>query len=149
MEQQPFSASDINDELCRYANLYLKTVISNAKRHYYNQLLKKQKYGLIFIDIDLLSDELGYDDIGYEEALCHFIEIRGIRIPIYNQNLAIALSTLTPAQCSILLEDVVLGYTHKEIAKEWNISERMVRKHKHNGIEILQRRLKNNEDRYI
>ena len=138
---QCFSISDINDDLIQYADMYLKKVIINAKRHYYREKRKIQKNGIVFVDLETFAENLGYEDAGFEAALCQYIEVKGIQIPVYNTDLAIALLELTAIQRSILIQNVVLDITLKQIAIDLKISERMVRKHKHNAIELIKRRI--------
>lgn len=84
---------------------------------------------------------MGYEDSGFDEILCQYIEVNGIQIPVYNSDLAIALLELTEIQRSILIQNVVLEVTLKQIAYDLKISERMARKHKHNAIESIRRRM--------
>lgn len=73
--------------------------------------------------------------------LCDYIEVRGVRIPVFNTQLAEALNELTEAQKTILLQNVVLKIPLKQIADDLGISSRMAEKHKHNAIRFLKRRL--------
>lgn len=52
------------------------------------------------------------------------------------------LETFAETQRSILIQNVVLNITLKQIAYDVKISERMVRKHKHNVIESIRKRMK-------
>ena len=137
MDRLPFSIEDIDKYLLDYADKYLKKVIINAKRHYYRRQSQKDKYGIVFFDLDSFSEELGYEDQGYESALCRYIEDNGIRIPVLDPDLADALLSLTEVQRLVLLKDVCLEVTMREIAHELHISERMVRKYKHSAIEAI------------
>ncbi|MCI9449409.1 MAG: sigma-70 family RNA polymerase sigma factor [Clostridiales bacterium] len=101
-----------------------------------------KKHGIVLVDLETLSETLGAEDEDFETVLCQHIEVSGLQIPVYNQELAIALLELTDMQRSILLQNVVLNITLKKIACELKISERMARKHKHNAIESIRRRMK-------
>lgn len=146
MENRDFTLSDISDALLHFADKYLKKVVVNAKYHSYRDQAQRQKHGIVIVDLDNYPDELGYEDKGFEEAVCCYLDIRGICIPVYNPDLAAALLTLTETQRVVLIQNVCLGRTLKTIAEDLNISERMAGKHKHNAIEILRRRLKQHEE---
>lgn len=141
MDKQLFSVSDISDDLIQYTDMYMKKVIINAKRHYYREKSKIQKHGIVFVDLETFAENLGYEDIGFEKVLCQYIEVKGIQVPVHNPDLAIALLALTEIQRSVLIQNVVLDITLKQIAYDLKISERMVRKHKHNAIESIRRRM--------
>lgn len=145
MDKQLFFLADIDEHLIHYTDKYLKKVIINAKRHYYRNRNKKEKYGIVLLDLDSFSEELGYEDSGYESVLCQYIDVNGIRIPVFDPNLADALLALTEVQRLVLLKNVCLDIAMKEIARELQISERMVRKYKHTAIEAIKRRLKSDE----
>lgn len=91
--------------------------------------------------METFAEKLGQEE-DYESILCQYIETKGYRFPIYNQNLAIALLELTDVQRSVLIQNVVLNITLRQIAFDLNISERMVRKHKHNAIESIRKKMK-------
>lgn len=91
--------------------------------------------------METFAGNLGYEDTGFEAVLCHYIEVNGIQIPVYDPDLATALLELTETQRSVLIQNVVLDITLKQIAHDLKISERMVRKHKHNAIKSLRRRM--------
>lgn len=146
MEKRLFSISDISEDLIHYADKYLKRVIINAKYHYYRKQKQKDKYGIVIVDLDLFIEDLGDEDRGYESVLCQYIEVKGVRIPVYNQELASALLSLTELQRRVLIQNVCLNTTLKDISRELNISERMARKHKHNAIEAIRRRMQNHEE---
>ena len=141
MDKQLFSITDIDDDLIQYADKYLKKVIIHAKHHYYRKQKQKEKYGIVLLDLDTFSEELGYEEKGYETTLCQYIDVKGIRIPILDQDLAEAILSLTELQRLVLLQNVCLNITLKDIAHDLKISERMARKHKHNAIESLGRRI--------
>ena len=60
MEKRTYTITDINEDLIHYIDRYLKKVIINAKRRYYRYKNKKEKYGVIFVDLDSFEEELGY-----------------------------------------------------------------------------------------
>lgn len=142
MDKQLFSISDISDDLVQYTDMYMKRVIINAKRHYYREKSKMQKHGIVFVDLETFAETLGYKDARFEKVLCQYIEVKGIRISVHHPDPAMALLALTETQRSVLIQNVVFNITLKQIACDLKISERMVRKHKHNAIESVRRRLK-------
>lgn len=91
--------------------------------------------------METFAENLGYEDTGYEKVLCQYIEVKGVQVPVHNPDLAIALLTLTEIQRTVLIQNIVLDITLKQIACDLKISERMVRKHKHNAIESIRRRM--------
>lgn len=141
MDKQLFSVSDISDDLIQYTDMYIKKVIINAKRHYYREKSKMQKHGIVFVDLETFAENLGCEEAGFEETLCQYITIKGFHVPVYNPELAIALLALTEIQRSVLIQNIVLDITLKQIARDLKISERMVRKHKHNALEAVRRRM--------
>lgn len=144
MRKQRLSISDINEDLLQFADMYLKKVIINAKHHYYREKSLMKKHGIVFVDFETFAEEMGREE-NYESVLCHYIEIKGYCIPVYNSQLATALMELTEVQRSVLIQNVVLDVTLKQIACDLNISERMVRKHKHNAVESIRRKMTEGE----
>lgn len=144
MKNQEFSISDINDELIQYVDKHLKKVIINANHHYYHEKSQLKKHGIVFVDLETLTDTLGREDEDLESVFCQYIEVKGFYIPVFNTDLAMALLELTETQRTILIQNVVLNVTLKQIARDLKISERMVRKHKHNAIESVKKRMGRN-----
>ena len=68
MDKRLFSITDISEDILHDADRYLKKVIINAKYHYYRRQNYKDKYGIIFVDLDDLTEELGREDDGYESV---------------------------------------------------------------------------------
>lgn len=65
---------------------------------------------------------------------------------MYDPELAEALLSLSEIQRQILIENICWNIKLKEISLDLKISERMVRKHKRNAIEIIRRRMQNNDE---
>lgn len=141
MDKRLFSVSDISNDLIQYADMYMKKVIINAKRHYYRENSKMQKHGIVFVNLETFSENLGYEETGFEKTLCQYITVKGFHVPVYNSELATALLALTEIQRSVLIQNIVLDIKLKQIARDLKISERMVRKHKHNALEAVRRRM--------
>ena len=144
MEKRTYTLTDINEDLIRCVDRYLKKVIINAKRRYYRCRNKKEKYGIIFVDLDSFEEELGYEENSYD--ICQYIEVKGKHIPVYDPELAEALLSLSEIQRQILIENICWNIKLKEISVDLKISERMVRKHKRNAIESIRRRMQKNEE---
>ena len=68
--------------------------------------------------------------MGIEHLLCDYIEVRGVKIPVFNTRLAEALNELTEDQKTVLLQNVILKIPSNQIADDLGISTRMVEKHK-------------------
>ena len=69
------------------------------------------------------------------------IDVQGIKIPVLNPELADALRSLTEKQRLVLLKNVVLNVSLKQIALELGISIGMAEKHKNNAIRAIKRRM--------
>ena len=136
-----FLLEDISDELLHYVDKYLKTVINNTQRRHYRNKSRSHKYGIVFVELDKFAEDLHYDDPGFEQALCQLIDVQGIKIPVLNPELADALRSLTEKQRLVLLKNVVLNVSLKQIALELGISIGMAEKHKNNAIRAIKRRM--------
>lgn len=145
MKQLALSTDDISDELLEYIDKYLKTVIINTKKKYCLKRARPQKKGITFLELEKCTDSLRYEDIGFERVACQYIDVQGIKFPVYDPDLAEALLILTEMQRIVLIRNVVLEIPMKQIALQLGISQRMVEKHKHNALQAVKRRLLNNE----
>lgn len=94
--------------------------------------------------MDSFEEELGYEENSYD--ICQYIEVKGKHVPVYDPELAEALLSLSEIQRQILIENICWNIKLKEISLDLKISERMVRKHKRNAIEIIRRRMQNNDE---
>lgn len=146
MSDLVFTKDDIADETIEYIDKYFKTVIINAKREYFRKEQRHQKFGISFVPLDESENNLTIQEMGYEHAICEFLEINGVQIPVYDPALAYSLKKLTHSQRSVLLQNVVLKIPLDTIAKNLGICPRMASKHKHNAIEVVKRSLKSYEE---
>lgn len=146
MKQQIFSVNDIDDEILEYIDKYLKTVIINSKKRYYKNHSRLKKKGIVFVELDKYAENLRYDEKGFEDALCQYIDVKGVKIPVYEPKLAEALRSITESQRTVLIQNVVFDIPMKQIALELGISKRMVEKHKHNALQAVKRRLLDYEE---
>ena len=83
--------------------------------------------------------------MGIEHLLCDYIEVRGVKIPVFNTRLAEALNELKEDQKTVLLQNVILKIPLNQIADDLGISTRMVEKPKHNALLFLKRWLIHHE----
>lgn len=146
MIKSEFTAENIPEELIGYVDGYIKTVIKNTKKRFYKQKTRYKKYGLVFVELDKYTENLRYEDPGFERALHQDIDVTGVKIPILNPELADALRGLTEAQRVVILKNAFLNVPIKTIASELGISCRMVEKHKHNAIESIKRSMGINDE---
>ena len=141
MEIIEIKSTDITIELRHYIDKYLKTVIINVKKRFYRKASYLKKYGIVFVELDKYSDNIRYDEPGFNKVSCQFIKVDNYRIPVYNEDLAEALISLTDIQRLILIKNVVLEIPLSSLSKELKISKRMIEKHKHNAIQFIKRRM--------
>ena len=134
-------STDITIELRHYIDKYLKTVIINVKRRFYRKASYLKKYGIVFVELDKYTDNIRYDEPGFNQITCQFIKVDNYQIPVYNEDLAKALFSLTEMQRHILIKNVVLEIPLSSLSKELKISKRMIEKHKHNAIQAIKRRM--------
>ena len=145
MSKKYFAIDDITDDLIRYIDRYQRRVIINTKRKFYRKSSNPQSRGIVFIELEECTDSLWSIDPGIERLLCDYIEVKGVKIPVFNTKLSEALNELTETQRTILLQNVILKIPLNQIADELGISTRMTEKHKHNAIMFLKRRLIHHE----
>ena len=138
MSKNYFAIDDITDDLIRYIDRYQRRVIINTKRKFYRNSSKPQSRGIVFIELEECTDSLWSIDPGIERLLCDYIEVKGVKIPVFN-------TKLSETQRTILLQNVILKIPLNQIADELGISTRMTEKHKHNAIMFLKRRLIHHE----
>ena len=108
MSKKYFAIDDITDDLIRYIDRYQRRVIINTKRKFYRNSSKPQSRGIVFIELEECTDSLWSIDPGIERLLCDYIEVKGVKIPVFNTKLSEALNELTETQRTILLQNVIL-----------------------------------------
>ena len=104
MSKKYFAIDDITDDLIRYIDRYQRRVIINTKRKFYRNSSKPQSRGIVFIELEECTDSLWSIDPGIERLLCDYIEVKGVKIPVFNTKLSEALNELTETQRTILLQ---------------------------------------------
>ena len=63
MGKSAFTMRDINDALKSSADLYLRTVIINKKRHYIRRITKISRNGITFLELEKYESNLTYPKI--------------------------------------------------------------------------------------
>lgn len=134
---------DITNEHIEFCDMYIKKVITNAKRKFYRPKTKIEKYQIVFVGLDTCEDEISYEDSAFEEIFTTYITVNDIPIPVYNPDLAKALLELTEIQRMVVLRNIVLGDRLSDIADEIGVSVQMISKHKIKALEIIKERMTN------
>lgn len=141
MKRNQFTLSDITADLIEHADMYMKKVLINTKRRYFRKLRKIEKNGVTILELEKYETNLIYEEMGFEKADTTYFDVNGNPIPITKTELAEALLCLTELQLQILLKSEVLELTPDELAKEYGISKRMLRKHRHIALEKLRKKM--------
>ncbi len=141
MFDNKFTLSDICIEVIETADKYMKGVLINTKNRYFRILRKKDMDGITVFELEKYESNLAYEESGFARIDSECFLVGGETIVMERSELTDALLTLTPIQLDVLLKSVLLDRSQEEIAKEYGISTRMVRKHKHVALEKLRRRL--------
>lgn len=133
--------SDIDTEMKEIADKYIKTVLINAKRSYYRVLRKNEREGMSAYDLTICKSNLFIEEKGYSEIDMECFCVDCELFAIEKSELTDALLSLTRLQLEILLKSVLTDKSQAEIAAQYGITTRMVRKHKLIALEKLRRRL--------
>ncbi len=112
---------DLTNEHIDYCDNYIKKVISNAKITFYREKSKIKKYDIVFLSLENCENEiLCHDD--NTNIFTTYITVNDTPIPVHNSDLAEVLLELTETKRIIVLRNIVLDHTLKDIAKDLNIS---------------------------
>ncbi len=141
MVENRFTASNIDKEIKDTADKYIKTVLINTKRSYYRVLCKIERSGIRIYELERFESNLFCEDRGFCEIDTECFMIDRESIILEKSELTEALLSLTKLQLEILLKSVLSDKSQGEIAAEYGITTRMVRKHKLIALEKLRRRL--------
>lgn len=142
MKDYIFSEQDIDGDTLEYIDKYFKKVIINTKLKYISKLIYPDKYGISFVNLDDCSGQLTDNDI---HLISDCFVVENTAVPVYDDDLADALRSLKEIQRMIILRTVVFKTPMSQLAVDYGISVRMVKKHKHNALAKLKRSLKINE----
>ncbi len=145
MKKRVFTLYDINEEIIKSADSYLRTVIINRKRYYIRNKTKLLRHGITLFELDKYESNLSYYDKHFESIEAITFYIRGNYIPIHIQEIAEALNDLNEIQLQVLMQTAVLKIPIEVIAKELGVSKRMVNIYKRKAIEKVRKRLINFE----
>lgn len=141
MFDNPFTLSDIHIEVIDTADRYMKAVLINTKNRYFRVLRKHERNGITIFELEKYESNLAYEERGFKTIDSECFVVGKETITLEQSELTEALHILTPIQLDILLKSTLLEVSQEELAAEFGISKRMVRKHKHNALERLRRRL--------
>lgn len=141
MFDNPFTLSDIRIEVIDTADRYMKAVLINRKKRYFRVLRKHERNGITFFELEKYESNLAHEEKGFSAIDSESFVVGNETITLEKSELTEALHTLTPIQLDILLKSALLEMSQETLAAEFGISKRMVRKHKHNALEKMRRRL--------
>lgn len=138
-----FDESDLDDETVLYIDKYFKKVIINAKKQYLNRLAKDTKIILNYMEELRINESnfYGIEDLTYEE-----FKIDNMGVRIYDENIANALKQMNYKQQYVIIKDFFFDVPLDKIAKELNVSTRMVNKYKKSALKILREEYEINEE---
>ena len=134
-------ASPLDKETIEYCDRYLKATIRNIRCDHFVHLVKPSKYNLTFVNLDQFENELASEKTEPENSLCEYIDVPGAQIPIHDPEIYHALMSLSPMQRSILLQNIILKKTIKELSIQFHTTERKIKYQKHLALEELKRRI--------
>ena len=143
MFDKPFTLSDIRIEVIDTADRYMKAVLINTKNRYFRVLRKHDRNGITVFELEKYESNLAYEEIGFRMVDSEHFMVGKEKVSLEKSELTEALHTLSPIQLDIVLKTILLEQSQESLATEYGISKRMVRKHKHNALEKLRRRLTN------
>ncbi len=141
MFDNKFTLSDIRIDVIETADRYMKAVLINTKNRYFRLLRKIDRDGITVFELEKYESNLAYEESGFAKIDSECFLVGGESITMERSELTDALLTLTPIQLEILLKSILLERSQEEIATEYGITTRMVRKHKHIALQKLRRRL--------
>ena len=145
MTDNYFSLSDIHEDVLHTSDKYMKKVLINAKRRFFREFQKSDPMGHPHYELERCQAVLSYEEIGFLLADSEAFDIGGERIRLERSELTDALLTLSKQQLDIILQLVFLETPQEQLAAEFGISDRMVRKHRDNAFAKLRRYLTNED----
>lgn len=135
---------DITDEMEVYCDHYLRKVIHCAALNYYRNVCKAEQQDISFVSLEDISEmmsSIADDPILYLEK----IAVKNTVILFSDSELVQAVKKLNFQQRTVVLENIVLGFTLAEIADELHICLRMAQKHKFNALHKLREAIENDK----
>lgn len=141
MFDKPFTLSDIRIEVIDTADRYMKAVLINTKNRYFRVLRKHDRNGITVFELEKYESNLAYEESGFTGIDSESFVVGNETITLEKSELTEALLSLTSIQLEILLKSVLLEKSQDELAVEYSITKRMIRKHKYIALEKLRKRL--------
>ena len=146
MKDSKYTLHDINAEIIKSADSYLRTVIINKKRHYIRKITKLTRHGITMLELEKVESKLSYNESYFNKIGTTYFFIKGQIIPIKIPEIAEALNELPEIPLQVLMQTVVLKIPIEEIACELGVSKRTINLYKRNAIEELRKKLKDYEE---
>ncbi len=138
MELTKLFIEDLTYEQLEFCDKYIKQTISNARAEYYREKYKDGRQEYIILDYDTF-EEVITDFVSNNIPV--YINACGVSIPVYNHDLAEAILELRDKEREIILRNIVLGDTLKDIANDLGVTFQMVSKYKIKAIKNLRKRM--------
>lgn len=138
-----FSLSDIHEDVLHTSDKYMKKVLINAKHRFFRNSQEGDPSGHPHYELEQCQAVLFYEESGFLLADSEVFDIGGERIRLERSELTEALLTLSKQQLDIILQLVLLKTPQEQLAAEFGISDRMIRKHRDNAFAKLRRYLTN------
>lgn len=137
-----FDESDLDDETAIYIDKYFKKVIINVKKQYLGRLAKDTRIILNSMEENRINkNELcNIEDLTYEEFV-----IDNLSVKVYNEDIANALKQMSYRKQYVIIKDFFFDVPLYIIAKELNVSTRMINKYKKSALKILKEEYEINE----
>lgn len=132
-----YSPDNISDDIRNYCDKFFRTVIKNTILYYFRDVGKLQNANVSVGNIDDYLEIIPDSEAEEEIYKTEHIKIKDILFETSDPQLGQALNDLTVSQRTVILENIILGYTLSEIADELHICLRMVQKHKRNALRKL------------
>lgn len=135
---------DITDEMEVYCDHYLRKVIHYAALNYCRNVCKAEQQDISFVNLEDISEMMS--SIA-DESILYFekIAVKNTVILFFDPELVQAVKKLNFQQRTVVLENIVLGFTLAEIADELHICLRMAQKHKSNALHKLREAMENDK----
>lgn len=146
MKNETYSLHDINEEIIKSADLYLRTTIINKSRRYKRKLTKLLRHGISMLELEKYESNLICNDKYFNNHNITYFCIKGNNIPIAIPELAVALKELTEVHFQVIMQTAVLQLPIEEVAKGLGVSKRTINTYKRDAIEELRKRMKNYEE---
>ncbi len=146
MKDGNYTLHDIDEEIIKSADLYLRTAILNQKRMYFRRITKISKYGITMLELEKYQSNLVYYDSYFDNFETTYFYYKEKCISITNPEIADALNELSKNRLHVILLYFGLKMTIEQVANELGLTKRMVYIHKRKALDELRKKLKNYEE---